>query len=165
MKKVNLMKTVILLFAVLAFSNCEENGAIQFVVVDEFSTSVNIKGLAAESSFTENSSTNIADLLAGLATFVEADIESVTLSLQDDFEGTSINGNINVTVGSIVLFDQDVTLTKGGSLVIQVPASNILSIISANVIPVSVTGTSTSGILGDDDFTIDVLFKIRATVE
>ena len=165
MKKVNLMKTVILLFAVLAFSNCEENGAIQFVVVDEFSTSVNIKGLAAESSFTENSSTNIADLLAGLATFVEADIESVTLSLQDDFEGTSINGNMNVTVGSIVLFDQDVTLTKGGSLVIQVPASNILSIISANVIPVSVTGTSTSGILGDDDFTIDVLFKIRATVE
>lgn len=165
MKKVNLMKTVILLFAVLAFSNCEENGAIQFVVVDEFLTSVNIKGLAAESSFTENSSTNIADLLAGLATFVEADIESVTLSLQDDFEGTSINGNMNVTVGSIVLFDQDVTLTKGGSLVIQVPASNILSIISANVIPVSVTGTSTSGILGDDDFTIDVLFKIRATVE
>ena len=165
MKKVNLMKTVILLFAVLAFSNCEENGAIQFVVVDEFLTSVNIKGLAAESSFTENSSTNIADLLAGLATFVEADIESVTLSLQDDFEGTSINGNMNVTVGSIVLFDQDVTLTKGGSLVIQLPASNILSIISANVIPVSVTGTSTSGILGDDDFTIDVLFKIRATVE
>lgn len=165
MKKVNLMKTVILLFAVLAFSNCEENGAIQFVVVDEFLTSVNIKGLAAESSFTENSSTNIADLLAGLATFVEADIESVTLSLQDDFEGTSINGNMNVTVGSIVLFDQDVTLTKGGSLVIQVPSSNILSIISANVIPVSVTGTSTSGILGDDDFTIDVLFKIRATVE
>ena len=45
MKKVNLMKTVILLFAVLAFSNCEENGAIQFVVVDEFSTSVNIKGI------------------------------------------------------------------------------------------------------------------------
>ena len=165
MKKVNLMKIVILLFAVLAFSNCEENGAIQFVVVDEFLTSVNIKGLAAESSFTENSSTNIADLLAGLATFVEADIESVTLSLQDDFEGTSINGNMNVTVGSIVLFDQDVTLTKGGSLVIQLPASNILSIISANVIPVSVTGTSTSGILGDDDFTIDVLFKIRATVE
>ena len=165
MKKVNLMKTVILLFAVLAFSNCEENGAIQFVVVDEFLTSVNITGLAAESSFTENSSTNIADLLAGLATFVEADIESVTLSLQDDFEGTSINGNMNVTVGSIVLFDQDVTLTKGGSLVIQLPASNILSIISANVIPVSVTGTSTSGILGDDDFTIDVLFKIRATVE
>ena len=165
MKKVNLMKIVILLFAVLAFSNCEEEGAIQFVVVDEFLTSVNIKGLAAESSFTENSSTNIADLLAGLATFVEADIESVTLSSQDDFEGTSINGNMNVTVGSIVLFDQDVTLTKGGSLVIQVPASNILSIISANVIPVSVTGTSTSGILGDDDFTIDVLFKIRATVE
>lgn len=165
MKKVNLMKTVILLFAVLAFSNCEENGAIQFVVVDEFSTSVNIKGLAAESSFTENRSTNIADLLVGATTFVKADIESVTLSLQDDFEGTSINGNMNVTVGSIVLFDQDVTLTKGGSLVIQVPSSNILSIISANVIPVSVTGTSTSGILGDDDFTIDVLFKIRATVE
>jgi hypothetical protein len=167
MKKFNLMRIGILLFALLAFSNCEENGAIQFVIVDEFTTSVNIKGLAAESSFTENSSTNIADLLEGAATFVEADIESVTLELQDDFDGTSINGNMNVTVGSIVLFDQDVTLTKGGSLVIQVPvnASNILSVISANAVPVSVTGTSTSGILGDDDFTIDVLFKIRATVE
>jgi hypothetical protein len=151
----------------LAFSNCQENGAIQFVLVDEFATSVNIKGLAAESSFTENSSINIADLLDGAATFIEADIESVTLELQDDFDGTSINGNMNVTVGSIVLFDQDITLTKGGSLVIQVPvtASNILSVISANAVPVSVTGTSTSGILGDDDFTIDVLFKIRATVE
>ena len=167
MKKFNLMRIGISLFALLAFSNCEENGAIQFVIVDEFTTSVNIKGLAAESSFTENSSTNIADLLEGAATFVEADIESVTLELQDDFDGTSINGNMNVTVGSIVLFDQDVTLTKGGSLVIQVPvnASNILSVISANAVPVSVTGTSTSGILGDDDFTIDVLFKIRATVE
>jgi hypothetical protein len=167
MEKFNLMKTGILLFVLLAFSNCQENGAIQFVLVDEFATSVNIKGLAAESSFTENSSINIADLLDGAATFVEADIESVTLELQDDFDGTSINGNMNVTVGSIVLFDQDVTLTKGDPLVIQVPvnASNILSVISANALPVSVTGTSTSGILGDDDFTIDVLFKIRATVE
>ncbi|TXD53305.1 MULTISPECIES: hypothetical protein [unclassified Polaribacter] len=167
MKKFNLIKTVVVLFAVVAFSSCEEDGAIQFIVVDEFTTSVNIKGLAAESSFTENSSTNIGDLLDGAATFVEADIESVTLELQDDFSGTSINGNMNITVGSIVLFDQDVTLTKGGSLVIQVPAnaSNILSVISANAVPVSVTGTSTSGVLGDDDFTIDVLFKIRATVE
>jgi hypothetical protein len=167
MKKFNLMKTGISLFALLAFSNCQEDGAIQFTLVDEFTTSVNIKGLAAESSFTENSSINIADLLDGVTTFAEVDIESVTLELQDDFDGTSINGNMNVTVGSIVLFDQDVTLTKGGSIVIQVPvnASNILSVISANALPVSVTGTSTSGILGDDDFTIDVMFKIRATVE
>jgi hypothetical protein len=167
MKKNKFIKTALLLFVAFAFSNCEEDGAIQFIVVDDFTTSVNFKGLAAESSFSENSSTNIAELLEGAASFVEADIESVTLELQDDFDGTSINGNMNVTVGSIVLFDQDVTLTKGGSLVIQVPvnASNILSVISANAVPVSVTGTSTSGILGDDDFTIDVLFKIRATVE
>jgi hypothetical protein len=172
MKRIKFMKTallllLLLLFVAFAFSNCEEDGAIQFIVVDDFTASVNFEGLAAESSFTENSSINIADLLDGAATFIEADIESVTLELQDDFDGTSINGNMNVTVGSIVLFDQDITLTKGGSLVIQVPvtASNILSVISANAVPVSVTGTSTSGILGDDDFTIDVLFKIRATVE
>jgi hypothetical protein len=46
---------------------------------------VNIKVLAAESSFTENSSINIGDLLDGAAIFVEADIESLTLELQDDF--------------------------------------------------------------------------------
>ncbi|MFT6064714.1 MAG: hypothetical protein ACJAQX_000573 [Polaribacter sp.] len=43
---------------------------------------MNIKGLAAESSFTENSSINIGDLLDGAAIFVEAYIESVTLALQ-----------------------------------------------------------------------------------
>ena len=168
MKRIKFMKTaLLLLFVACAFSNCEEDGAIQFIVVDDFTTSVNFEGLAAESSFSENSSTNIAELLDGAASFVEADIESVTLELQDDFDGTSINGNIIVAVGSIVLIDQDVTITKGGSLVIQVPvdAGNILSVISANVVPVSITGSSTSGALGDDDFTIDLLFKIRATVE
>ena len=167
MKRIKFMKTALLLFVAFAFSNCEEDGAIQFIVVDDFTTSVNFKGLAAESSFSGDSSTNIAELLEGAASFVEADIESVTLELQDDFDGTSINGNIIVAVGSIVLIDQDVTITKGGSLVIQVPvnASDILSVISANVVPVSITGSSTSGTLGDDDFTIDLLFKIRATVE
>ena len=151
----------------LAFSNCEEEGAIQFVVVDDFTTSLNIKGLAAESSFTESSSTNIAELLKGAATYVEADVESVTLELQDDFDGTSIVGNVVVTLGSFDVLNEEVTLTKGEGLVIQVPdnASDILSVISGNAFPVSITGTSTSGILGDDDFTIDVLFKVRATVE
>ena len=45
MTKLNFMKSVILLFAVLAFSGCEENGPIQFIAVDEFEITLPIKVL------------------------------------------------------------------------------------------------------------------------
>ena len=47
MKKFKLMKTVMLLFAILALSSCEEDGPIQFIVVDEFETDAKIVNLGS----------------------------------------------------------------------------------------------------------------------
>lgn len=165
MKKINLNKTVILLFAVFALSNCEENGPIQFIVIDDFSTTIPIKGLAGESSYSIESSTNISELLDNADTFVEADVESVTLELMDDFSGNSIDGNLSVSAGLIPFLNEDLSLTKSPSLII-IPdnVSNILTLITSGAFPISITG-NTSSPLGDDDFTIKLTFKIKAKVE
>lgn len=165
MKKINFIKSVILLFAVFTFSNCEENGDVQFIIIDDFPASVNLTGLVAQSSFTTNGSADISDLIEGASSYIEADVESVTIELDDNYSGTSIVGTITVSAGSFTLLNQSLTLTKD-PIVVDIPAnaSNILSVITSGTMPVTVTGNATT-LLGDDDFNINLSFKIKAKVE
>lgn len=166
MRKFNLMKTVVLFITILAFSNCEENGPIQFIVADDFETSVVINNLGDQSSFTISSSTDISDLLDNADSFVETNIESVIAELGDDYSGTSINGTLKVSSGSVTFLDQSINLTKNPSVPIVIPSnsSDILSLISSGTFPISVSGTTTEP-LGDNNFTLKLTFRVKATVE
>ena len=63
MKQNQLLKSILLLVAVFTFSMCEENGPIQSIVADEFTTTVSLEGLEGQSAFTiTNQTTNISDL-------------------------------------------------------------------------------------------------------
>ena len=115
MKKIKLFKSIIMLFAVFTLSNCEENGEIQFIVVDDFESTAKVTGLNTTTSFTTSSSTNISDLLDGASTFVEANIEKVTFTLQDDYSGDSVSGTFQITVGSIDI-TQTLTLVNTGGV-------------------------------------------------
>lgn len=161
MKKMKLMKVAILFLTILAFSNCEEDGAIQFIVVDDFGTSVSVKGLEGKTAFTISSSTNVSDLLDNANTFVAADVESVTLELVD-YSGTSINGTISVSPG---LATTPASLSST-PITIPIPANSsaILSLISSGNFPVTIVGNATAPI-EDNDFSIKMTFRIKATVE
>lgn len=164
MKKINLLKSMLLLFTVLTLSNCEEDGAIQFIVVDDFSASVTVTGLEGQSSYTESGSTNISDLLEGASSFVEADVESITISLED-YSGTSIDGTVTVSAGSLTLINESVSLSTS-PIVIDIPdnASDILNLISSGVVPITVSGTSTIP-LEDNNFKINLILKVKAKIE
>lgn len=165
MKNLKLMKTVLLLFAIVAFSSCEDDGQIQFVVVDEFETEAKIVGLATQTGFTVTNTTDISELIDNSASFVEAEIEKVTVTLQDDFSGASIPLNLNVSVGGVPVLNQLFTLNKGVGVEVDLStAANILGTISSGTFPFEVTGTSTSA-LGDNDFTLKLVFKLKAIVE
>lgn len=165
MKKINFMKAVILLFSVIVLSNCEQNGPIQFIVIDDFSATASIKGLAEESSYSSDSTIDISELLDDVGVFLEADIESVTLELTDDFSGDSIDGNVSVSVGGVPIKNEYLSLTKSPSLII-IPSnvSDILTSIDSASFPVTITGDTLSP-LGDDDFTIKLTFKVKVKVE
>lgn len=167
MKQNKLFKLVLVLMAVLTFSNCEENGPIQFVVSDEFPTTVTLNNLEGQTSFSiSNQETDISGLLDNASSFVEAEVESVRVKLNSDFSGEAINGNLMISVGSLVLINQNVNMTKSFSEPIVIPAasSNILSLISSGSFPVSISGTASEAI-PDNAFTADLEFKIKATVE
>lgn len=165
MKKIKFLKPILLLVAVLLFSNCEENGEIQFIVVDEFETSVSVIGLEGQTSYSINSdNVNISDLLDNASAFVEADVESVTLQLMN-YSGTAIAGNISVTAGQLPLFNQPVALsTTPQTVTIPAAASNILTLVTSGGFSSTITGTASEPI-ADNDFDIKMTFKIRATVE
>lgn len=160
-----LMKAIVLLFAVFALSNCEEDGEIQFIVVDEFESNAVVTGLNTATAFETSSTTNISDLLENASEFIEAEIEKVTLTLQDDYSGDAVTGDFDITVGPINL-KQTLTLTKGEGVEVVVPASasSILSVINSGVFPYVIKADFTSS-PGDDNFTINLKFKIKATVE
>ena len=156
--------TVILLFAVLAFSNCEEDGAIQFVVKDSFPTPIPVKGLEGQSSYTSNNVADISGLIENGTKFVEADIETVAIKLQD-YSGTSIIGNMKLTTNGIVLLDKDLTLTTTDqTITVPVGASGILDAINTGTLTIALEGTTATPI-EDNDFTIVVTPTVRGTVE
>ncbi len=156
---------LLVFLTVFALSSCEEEGEIQFIVVDEFETTIQLTGLANESSFSVSNSTDISELLDNASTFVDAEVEKVTVTLQNDYSGSAINGNLNVTIGGVAIINQSVNLTKGVGVDVSLAnAADILSVISSGSFPFNVTGTSAAP-LGDDDFSLALSFKVKATVE
>ncbi|MBU3009799.1 hypothetical protein KO506_00090 [Polaribacter vadi] len=165
MKKFKIIQTMLVLFVAFTFSNCEEDGEIQFIVIDEFESNAVVTGLNTATSFETSNSTNIQDLLDNASEFVEAEIEKVTLTLEDDFSGEAITGNFDLTVGPINI-NQTLTLTKGEGVEVIIPtnASSILSVVNAGVFPYVIKADFTQT-PADDNFTINLKFKIKATVQ
>ena len=167
MKKIKLIKTVLLLlFVAFAFSNCEEDGAIQFVVVDDFETNASVSGLEGLSSIDITRDINISDLLDNVSTFVEADVESVIITL-NDYDGDSIEGNFSCSIGGISLFNQALELIPGTAtnpIAIPSSVSSILSSIESGNVQVQLTG-STNSPIADDDFSLNLKIKVKAKVE
>jgi hypothetical protein len=165
MRNFKLVKTVILLFAVLAFSKCEENGAIQFVVKDSFPTPVAVVGLMGQSSYSKEDSVDISGLLDSGAAFIEANIDSVTLKLEN-YDGSPIIGSMKLTANGIVLLDEDVTLTSFDSDPIAIPEGlgGILDAINLGTLIISIEGITEQPI-EDDDFIIVITPRVTGTVE
>jgi hypothetical protein len=163
MKNLKLMKIVVVLFAVFAFSNCEESGdPVQFVVVDEIPTSIAVTGLEGKSAYSVTNTADISSLLDNAAVFVEAKIETVSLKLSE-YNGTSIEGNIKITVGGNVIFNESKTLSSTAvTLTIPESASDILSDINSGTVTLSMEGSTTEPI-SDNDFVIIVTPTVRAT--
>lgn len=166
MKKMKLFKAVLLLFTVFTLTNCEENGEIQFIVVDDFETNASVTGLINASTIEINQSMDVSELLDNAAEFVEADVESVIITLQD-YSDPSIEGSFNLAIGGSTLINQSLTLTSGvASAAIAIPsdASDILSSITAGSVQVNLSGSTTAPI-ADNDFTLNLVFKIKAKVQ
>jgi len=166
MKKIKLVKALTILFLAFTISSCEEDGEIQFQIVDDFPTSARVTGLQNATTISVSNTTDISDLLENASTFVEADVEKVTVTLADDYSGSSISGTFDLKLGSVSLINQTLTLTKGSGVTIDIPASasNILTLISSGAFPFTLDATLNNP-AGDDDFTLDLLFQIKATVE
>lgn len=168
MKKNNLLKPVmVLLIAMLTFSNCEENGEIQFIVVDEFETNARIQNLQGLTVFSITNTTDISDLLDGADKFVDADIEKVTLTLVSGSHSAGIFGgafSVNVNGEEKISFEGQ--LIENSPVEVTVPANvtDILSVLQGGVLPFEFSGVVLNPI-ADDDFTINLKFKIKAIVE
>jgi len=165
MKNFKLMKTVFLLFALIAFSNCEDNGPIQSVVVDEFEFNLDVLGMSGERSYGPTiPPVDISKLLENFSSFVGLKIIDATVTLEDDYSGDKIAGNFTLTAGGQTIFDQSEEFVKGTPKRIDILVKDILAGISSSKIPVTVEGKS-STVLGDDDFTIKVIIRVSAIVE
>ena len=164
MKKLIFIKTIALLLTIVTFSNCEENGPVQFVVADDFENSVRVLGLDASSSYSTSGTVNISDLLENADVFVDSDIEKISLTLQEDYSGTSISGSFQIQIGTINA-TETLTLNKGQEVVVNVPdASSILSVLTSGSFPYNFN-VNLSSPVADDDFTINVKYRVKATVE
>ena len=166
MKKTKLFKTLLILFVAFSFSNCEEDGAIQFAIVDDFETKATVSGLAGLSTIDIDQSMDVSDLLDNASTFVEADVESVIVTLED-YSGNAIEGTFDLKIGSSQLFNQTLVLTANQPTApIEIPAnsSDILSSITSGIVQVDLSGSTTNPI-ADNNFTLNLKFKIKAVVE
>jgi hypothetical protein len=169
MKKIKLMKTVLLLlFTVFAFSNCEEDGPIQFIVVDEFESNATVQGLQGQSTFNISQTSDVSDLLDNASTFVAAEVEKVTILINSDYSGSTIGGDFSLVIGGNTLIDnQRIDLSKitpGAEIDIPVSSRDVLSNITSGQISFTFSGVADSEV-EDDDFSLNLKFKIRATVQ
>lgn len=167
MKKPKFLKLTVLLFAILFLSNCEEEGQIQFAVVDEFETNAIVSGLQGLTTFTITNSTDISDLLDGVDRFIDADVEKVTLTLVNGTHSAgTFGGTFTVKANGSEIISFAGQLNEGVPVEVDVPAnaSDILSIIQGGNFPFEFNGTVINPI-ADDNFTINLKFKIKATVE
>jgi predicted small lipoprotein YifL len=167
MKKFKSIKIIALLITVFAFSNCEENGPIQFAVVDEVTATVDITDIEGKSEIdAKGEQIDLSDLLSGASNFVSADVESVTLTLEN-YTGSPIVGNLNLMVDGKSLFsDQSITLSSTTSSPIPVLEANrdILSAINSGEISYNLNATTEEPI-EVNAVRIIVAFTIKATVE
>ena len=165
MKNFKFVKIAFLLIAVVAFSNCEDNGPIQSVVVDEFEFPVDVLGMSGESIYGPTiPPVDISKLLENVSSFVGLKIIDATVTLGDDYSGDKIAGNFTLIAGGQTIFDQSEEFVKGTPKRIDILVKDILAGISSSKIPVTVKGES-STVLGDDDFTIKVIIRVSAIVE
>lgn len=166
MKKIKQLKPILLLVAVLTFSMCEENGPIQFAVADDFETTVDVEGLIGLKDFTiESSDIDVSDLLDNADNFVDADVESVTLTLLE-YSGESITGDFAVFLAGKELLNVVGQTLSATPLVISIPVASkdILSLISSGKFSSKMTGSAEEAIT-DENFKLNLKFKIKATVE
>lgn len=165
MKKINLLKTTLILFAVFAFSMCDENTPIEFIVADDFEKDVRIMGLGVQNTFTYSDRVDISELIENKDAFKDTEILEVTLTLKEDYDSASINLNVDLSVGNGVdLINENVILNKGvpKEYVLSNPV-DILSLVDGNnMFDYDVTVNSNSTTPLDNDFTINVSFKVKA---
>lgn len=167
MKKTKFTTLLITLFLVLSFYNCEESGEIQFDVIDDFETTATVTGLQGTSQISINETMNVSDLLDLGSEFVAADVQSVIVTLNEDYEGSTITGNFDLSIGNSQLFAGSLNLSPGVATdAIEIPSSSssILSSITSGQVQVGFMG-STNEPLADDNFTLNLKFQIKATVE
>lgn len=163
MKNFKLVKTAIILFAVFAFSNCEDGEPIQFIVVDEVPTEISVQGFEGLSEYSTSSVADLSDLLDSATTFIEADVEKITLALMD-YSGTSIEGTITIIVGGIPLINEAVTLSSDPkTFTIPAGSSDILSSINSGLMTITMEGT-TAAPIADNDFVIVVTPTVRGLI-
>ncbi|MFL3661191.1 MAG: hypothetical protein ACI6PN_05515 [Polaribacter sp.] len=169
MINLNFRKSFVLLFAVLAFSACEENGPIQFVAVDEFEITLPILGAQNEVSFDYTSpaqnSIDISELLGEASSFVELYVEELTVTLQD-YSGDKIALDLEVSaLGLPFDYNRAIELTPGVATSIALENTlDLLLFLSSTSIPLTVKGES-AGILADDNFTLKLKLKIKGIAE
>ncbi|MEN8775436.1 MAG: hypothetical protein ABF263_04770 [Polaribacter sp.] len=166
MKKINTLKSLLLLITVLTFSMCEDSEKIQFVVKDSFDNiePIEVKGLKGQTSYTLSTTADISELLDNASSFVKAEVESIAISLVD-YSGNSIEGNIKISSGSLTFLDQNVSISETPSaLTIPSGVINILSILKTGVFPVTIEGVVNPAI-ADNDFELRLTFVVKAVVE
>mgnify|MGYP000052238701 FL=1 len=165
MKKINTLKSLLLLITVLTFSMCEDSEKIQFVVKDSFDIEpIEIKGLKGQISYNLSTTADISELLDNASSFVKAEVESIAISLVD-YSGNSIEGNIKISSGSLTFLDQNVSISETPSaLTIPSGVINILSILKTGVFPVTIEGVVNPAIAGND-FELRLTFVVKAVVE
>lgn len=165
MKKINTLKSLLLLITVLTFSMCEDSEKIQFVVKDSFDIEpIEIEGLKGQISYNLSTTADISELLDNASSFVKAEVESIAISLVD-YSGNSIEGNIKISSGSLTFLDQNVSISETPSaLTIPSGVINILSILKTGVFPVTIEGVVNPAI-ADNDFELRLTFVVKAVVE
>ncbi|MDC1238084.1 hypothetical protein N8Z68_06235, partial [Polaribacter sp.] len=121
--------------------------------------------LKGQSFYSKEGTADISGLLDNRTAFVEANIESVLLKLEN-YDGTSIIGSIKLTANEIVLLDEDVILTSLDSDPIAIPENlgGILDAINSGTLTISLEG-STEQPIEDDDFIIVITPMVTGTVE
>lgn len=158
-----------MLFAVLAFSGCEENGPIQFAAVDEFEISLPIIGAKNELSFDyttpADSAIDISELLGEANSFAELHIEELSVTLQD-YSGDKIVLDFEISaLGLPFDYNHSMELIPETPIKIDLNTSlDLLTFLSTTVVPINVKGEST-GLLSDDNFTLKLKVKIKGIVE
>ena len=123
-----------------------------------------MQGFEGLSEYSTSSVADLSDLLDSATTFIEADVEKITLVLMD-YSGTSIEGTIIITVGGIQLINEDVILSSTAvSFTIPPVNSDILSSINSGLMTITMEGT-TATLIASNNFIIEVTPTVRGTVE